>query len=88
MASGALKIPDAHSLPNLIMDGISPQQQLHQGRFLQQEQTGQALHQSPFDTLHSMERAGMYLTYHTLLSWLLLLELKRLRPREPVSDLS
>lgn len=39
-------------------------------------------------THYSLERAGRYLTYRTLLSQLLLLESKRLRPREPVSDLS
>ena len=92
MTSRALKIPESHVLPNLIMDSISSQQLLC---FIEADLSNEdklamlTLLRSPQDTLIAQKgRAKMDLTYHTLLSRLFILDLKRPRSRDPINDLS
>lgn len=92
MTSRALKIPESHVLPNLILDSISSQQLLC---FIEADLSNEdklarfTQLRSPQDTLIAQKgRVRTDLTYHTPLSRLFILDLKRPRPRDPINDLS
>lgn len=87
MTSGALKIPDSHSLPNLMMVALLLNNSFTEADLSKENKLVKLSPDLPL-THYRMESAGMYLTYHTRLSWLLLLDLERLRLRKPVRDLS
>lgn len=79
MTSGALKIPDSHSFPNLIMVALLLNNSFTEADLSKENKLVKLPPDLPLT--HYRMSAGMYLTHHTRLSWLLLLELERLRLR-------